>query len=100
MIKIYERIKQIKRIIGKNNIDYTNKSIIGENDGIDIDYKDYEISVISHPFSYGGNRGLLEIMASFIENEVKGYLTAEEVMKEIKTLGGLLQSEQSRALEY
>ncbi len=95
-----KELNKLRELLEKNNIDYTNKSIIGENDGIDIDYKDYEISVISHPFSYGGNRGLLEIMASFIENEVKGYLTAEEVMKEIKTLGGLLQSEQSRALEY
>lgn len=92
-----KELNKLRELLEKN---YTNKSIIGENDGIDIDYKDYEISVISHPFSYGGNRGLLEIMASFIENEVKGYLTAEEVMKEIKTLGGLLQSEQSRALEY
>lgn len=88
-----EELNKLRELLEKNNIDYTNKSNVSKNDGIDINYKDYEISVISHKFSYGGNRGLLEIMASFIEGEVKGYLTAEEVMKEIKTLGGLLQSE-------
>lgn len=84
-----KELEKLRQLLKENNIDYTNKSIFSENDGIDIDYKDYEISVISHEFSYGGKEGLLEIMASFIEREVKGFLTADDVIKEITTLGGI-----------
>lgn len=84
-----KELEKLRKLLEENNIDYTKKSVIGENDGIDIVYKDYEISVISHPFSYGGNKGLLEIMASFIKGKVKGFLTADETLKEITTLGGI-----------
>ena len=69
-----KELEKLRKLLEENNIDYTKKSVIGENDGIDIVYKDYEISVISHPFSYGGN---------------KGFLTADETLKEITTLGGI-----------
>ncbi len=84
-----EELEKLRQLLKENNIDYTNKSIFSENDGIDIDYKDYEISIISHAFSYGGKKGLLEMMASFIKGEVRGCLTADEVIKEITTLGGI-----------
>lgn len=41
--------------------------------------------VICHKYSYGGDRGLLEIMG-LVDNEyddVEGYLTAEDVFKRI-----------------
>ena len=42
--------------------------------------------VICHKYSYGGDRGLLEIMGLVSEecdDDVEGYLTAEEVFKRI-----------------
>lgn len=84
-----KELDKLRKLLEENDIAYTNKSIVSENDGIDIVYKNYDISVISHKYSYGGDRGLLEIMASFIDNHVKGYMTANEVMEEIKTLGNI-----------
>ena len=43
--------------------------------------------VICHKYSYGGPKGLLEIMGLVgeeIEDDVEGYLTAEEVFSRIK----------------
>lgn len=77
-------LDNLREILEKNKIEYTNKSIVSKNDGIDFWYKDNEVSVISHQYSYGGKQGLLEIMASFIEGEVIGFLTAEETFKIIK----------------
>ena len=76
-------LEKLRKMLKDNNILYTNKSIISKNDGIDFWYKDYDISVISHKYSYGGSKGLLEIMASFIEDSVQGWLTAEQVFKMI-----------------
>ena len=39
--------------------------------------------VICHKFSYGGDRGLLEIMGLTDDEDVEGYLTSEEVFKKI-----------------
>lgn len=43
---------------------------------------DGELSIISHPFSYGGKEDKFEIMG--IGNNVIGYLSAEEVIEYIK----------------
>lgn len=79
-------------------------SIIRVDDGITdepwefviADGKKYRRSwdVICHKYSYGGDRGLLEIMAPFAENEdgVVGYLTAEDVINkylEVNTTNGI-----------
>lgn len=79
-------LEKLRKILKDNGINYTNKSIVSKNDGIDLWYKDYDISVISHKYSYGGTEGLLEIMASFLENTVQGWLTAEQVLKIIKEI--------------
>lgn len=39
--------------------------------------------IICHKFSYGGDRGLLEIMG--LADDVEGYLTAGDVFKRIST---------------
>ena len=80
-------LEKLREILKENNISYTNKSIVSKDDGIDFWYKDYEISVISHKYSYGGSEGLLEIMASFIDTTVRGWLTAEQVFEMIKKEG-------------
>lgn len=79
-----EELEKLRSLLDKNEIEYVNKSIISKKDGIDIFYNDYDISVVSHKYSYGGKEGLLEIMASFIENSVKGHLTAIETIEIIK----------------
>ena len=49
------------------------------------DEDDPVCDVICHQFSYGGDRGLLEIMSlNENYNNVEGFLTAEEVFKRIK----------------
>ena len=49
-------------------------------------FNDAVCDVICHKYSYGGDRGLLEIMglvSEECEDSVEGYLTAEEVFKRI-----------------
>lgn len=52
-------------------------------------YKNSVCDVICHQYSYGGDKGLLEIMGLLTEEEaeydsVVGYLTAENVFKRIE----------------
>ena len=45
----------------------------------------HDWDVICHPGSYGYEEGLLEIMGSITRNdEVEGYLTAEDVIERIE----------------
>ena len=47
--------------------------------------EDRESDVICHQFSYGHEEGLLEMMGLTEDDDVQGYMTAEEVFEE-KTL--------------
>jgi hypothetical protein len=58
----------------------------------------YEVSVVKHRFSYGGDRGLYEIGAFFKNHmvdpadwggTVKGYLNPENVEKELALISSL-----------
>lgn len=76
-----EELEKLRQILNQNKIPYINKTVVTKNDGIDIPYNNYEISVVSHKYSYGGKKGLLEMMASFLENSVQGWLNAEQVFE-------------------
>lgn len=53
--------------------------------------KGNDISVVSHKYSYGGDMDLFEIMPSVDDqNDVDGYLTEEEAIKNINILGSQL----------
>ena len=39
------------------------------------------VDAVCHQFSYGGPSGLIEIMSKDIEDDVRGWLTAEEAFK-------------------
>ena len=47
-----------------------------------------DYSIISHKYSYGGNDGEFEIMASYIEEEVRGYLTESEAIELLRNIAG------------
>ena len=88
----YKEIFKLKDMLTNANIDHIfyNRS---ESGGYQICYPDNGVdricSVILHNYSYGNEKGLLEIMGLLTDDEyeqdtVKGYLTAEEVFKRIK----------------
>ena len=88
----YKEIFKLKDMLEKANIEFVfyNRP---ESGGYQICYPDNSVdricSVILHNYSYGNEKGLLEIMGLLTDDEyehdtVKGYLTAEEVFKRIK----------------
>lgn len=78
-----EELDKLRDMLDKDKIEYVNKSVVSKNDGMNIYYKDYNVSVISHKFSYGGNNGLLELMA---KNKIQGWLTAERAYEVLKSI--------------
>lgn len=84
-------LQKLRLLLDENGIAYTDKTIFSKNDGLNIDNDD--ISIICHKGSYGGNEGFCEVMAEFIEHDVKGWLTAEECLRMIveKTEYSLLE---------
>ena len=49
--------------------------------------REYKWDAVCHSFSYGNDRGLLEIMGEIVENDydsVEGWLTAEDILKRLK----------------
>ena len=49
-------LNKLRALLDTEKITYLDKSIATENDGIDINYKNYAISVVSHRYSYGGDK--------------------------------------------
>lgn len=45
-----------------------------------------DYSVISHKYSYGGDKDEFEIMSSLLENEVEGYLSEEEAIEMLRKI--------------
>ena len=81
-INIYE-MHHLANMLGSANIPYEIEELWG---GLHINYPNREncvCSVICHDFSYGGHLGLLEIMGLTDDDDVQGYLTAQDVYNRI-----------------
>lgn len=79
------QLNELRKLLELEGISYENKSILSADDGLEIKLDECDsISIICHQFSYGYENGLCEMMASFIEDSVKGDLTAKECLSLIK----------------
>lgn len=88
-MKKYKEIFRLKEMLEKENIPFIFRNVF---DGFQICYPDTkkqrECSVIEHKGSYGHNQDKLEIMGlltdkEVINDDVVGYLTAEDVFNRI-----------------
>lgn len=85
--EIYKiEIRKLAKGLEERNIHYELKPLF---DGWQIWCDDWD--AICHSFSYGHERGLLEIMGILVDEDevgdtVEGHLTAEEVLKKIDRL--------------
>lgn len=73
----------LANMLGSANIPYEIEELWG---GLHINYPNKEncvCSVICHSFSYGGHLGLLEIMGLTDDDDVQGFLTAQDVYNRI-----------------
>ena len=76
-------ILKLADMLDSANIPYESEELWG---GIHIEYPNKEncvCSVICHDFSFGGHLGLLEIMGLTDDDDVQGYLTAQDVYNRI-----------------
>lgn len=79
-----KEIKKLIKMLDKEEIPYEDMPIF---DGYQVNYpnkQDCVCDAICHSFSYGHEKGLLEIMGLTEDDDVEGYLTAKEVFKRIK----------------
>ena len=96
---MFEGVKEYKV---SDYLQFDEDSLKGSEYGGEIDFDNgYSLSIVSHKGSYGGNRGLFEIMLlrngqpySFPpiteeEDTIKGFLTKEQVEEIIQTTSEL-----------
>lgn len=80
--KINPYVKEIKKLADgliSKGIGFTFKCLY---DGFQIVVDDWDWDVVCHGGSYGHDKGLLEVMGSISknENDVEGWLTAEDIL--------------------
>lgn len=69
------------------NVDYMGMKSHDNICGLRLENKEFNISIISHKYSYGGTEDLFEIMCSLIEDDgIKGYLTEKEAIEYIDSI--------------
>lgn len=90
---IREELKRLNATCEDWSIDYM---VINKHDNIcgirGVFPNGQNYSVISHKYSYGGKEGEFEIMSSFFEEEVKGYLSEREAIKLLRDISDYLKS--------
>ena len=81
-------LKKLAELLTNANIPFEFNSIFGEDDQICYPSYDNRIcDAVCHEFSYGHEKGLLEIIGLVNEeadDDVEGWLTAKEVFKRIE----------------
>ena len=76
-------MEKLEQGLIERGIDYTKRALHG---GQQIIVEDMNWDAVCHEFSYGHERGLIEIMGSIVDNDdddVEGWLTAEEILARI-----------------
>ena len=76
-------LEKLKKYLDENGIRNEWNSVISDIDQIIVYDPKHEVrlwDVVSHQFSYGGDKGLLEIYGSLC-TDVIGWLTADDVIK-------------------
>lgn len=79
-----KEIRKLIKMLDKEKIPHEDLPLF---DGCQVNYPNRQSCVcdaICHSFSYGHEKGLIEIMGLTEENDVEGYLTAKEVFKRIR----------------
>ena len=78
---------EMENLLTKNNIEYTRKPIYG---GWQFYIHGTDGDIVCHNYSYGGYNGLWESMGfDWDDEDVTGYLTAEEVINRLKEYYGM-----------
>lgn len=78
---------EMENLLIKNNIEYTRKPIY---EGWQFYIHGTDGDIICHDYSYGGKDGLWESMGfDWDEEDVTGYLTAQEVVSRLKEYYGM-----------
>ena len=78
---------EMESLLIENNIEYTRKPIY---EGWQFYIRGTDGDIICHKYSYGGNDGLWESMGfDWDDEDVTGYLTAEEVINRLKEYYGM-----------
>ena len=78
---------EMENLLTKNNIEYTRKPIY---EGWQFYIRGTDGDIICHDYSYGGKDGLWESMGfDWDEEDVTGYLTAQEVVSRLKEYYGM-----------
>lgn len=87
--KCSQRILELAAMLDKEKIPYEKRNLFGEIDKLYFGWCGAD--VVCHIGSYGGPRGLFEVMGDCLllpeeleDDEVKGYLTIEDTFERIK----------------
>ena len=82
----YSEILLLEKMLQERNIEHSRRNLYdGFQIVVPLPGQTKEISVIEHAGSYGSVMNLLEIWA---ENEIKGFLSAEQTLRIIKNIRG------------
>lgn len=79
-------MEKLIELLDEANVPYETNCLFGTTQIIYPNDKHRICDAVCHPYSYGGDRGLLEIMGLVgdeVGDDVEGYLTAEEVANRI-----------------
>lgn len=86
-----DELKKLKNYLDEH--DYVSGwfNVFESNDQIVVYHKNHPNNifwdVVCHRFSYGHEKGLLEIMAPFVDGDVEGWLTADDIIKKYLEVG-------------
>lgn len=86
-----DELKKLKNYLDEHGYISNWSSVCGLNDQIVVWHKNNPDirfwDVVCHDYSYGHEKGLLEIMAPFIDGDVEGWLTADDIIKKYLEVG-------------